>query len=179
MNTVLNQLQREIACSLHGLNAELTQLRPPTPSKWSTQQIIEHLLLTYTGAETALIARLTKGRPTLAKPTAYQRIQQFAVCNCGYFPQGRSAPEMVTPAPTTHQLSGAELIAATEDHLSRLDLLCNECEQLFGKTRFAAHNVLGPLNVNQWRRFQLIHGRHHLNQIAAIRKAHNLEPSRP
>jgi hypothetical protein len=174
MNIVLDQLQREIASSLHGLNAEQTQLRPSTPNKWSSQQIIEHLLLTYTGAETALNARLAKRRPTLAKPTAYQRIQQFAVCNCGYFPQGRRAPDMVTPAPTTHQLSGAELIAATEDHLARLDLLCNECEQLFGKTQFSAHNVLGPLNANQWRRFQLIHGRHHLKQIAAIRKAHNL-----
>jgi len=174
MNTVLNQLRREIESSLHGLNAEQTQLRPSTPSKWSTQQIIEHLLLTYSGAEMALNARLAKRRPTLAKPTAHQRIQQFAVCNFGYFPHGRSAPETVTPAPTTHQLSGAELIAAIEDHLSRLDLLCNECEQLFGKTRFAAHNVLGPLSVNQWRRFQLIHGRHHLKQIDAIRKAHNV-----
>ncbi len=54
---------------------------------------------------------------------------------------------MVRPAPTTHQLSGAELIAATEDHLSRLDVLCNECEQLFGVSQFAAHNVLGPINV--------------------------------
>ena len=174
MNTVLNQLRREIESSLHGLNAEQTQLRPSTPSKWSTQQIIEHLLLTYSGAEIALNARLAKRRPTLAKPTVHQRIQQFAVCNFGYFPHGRSAPEMVTPAPTTHQLSGAELIAAIEDHLSRLDLLCNECEHLFGKTQFAAHNVLGPLSVNQWRRFQLIHGRHHLKQIAAIRKAHNV-----
>ena len=174
MNTVLNQLQREIASSLHGLNAEQTQLRPSTPNKWSTQQIIEHLLLTYSGAETALNARLAKRRPTLAKPSTFQRVQQFAVCNCGYFPQGRQAPEMVTPAPTTHQLSGAELIAATEDHLSRLDVLCDECEHLFGVTQFAGHNVLGPLSVKQWRRFQLIHGRHHLKQIAAIRKAHNL-----
>ncbi len=174
MNTVLNQLQREIASSLHGLNAEQTQLRPSAPSKWSIQQITEHLLLTYTGTEAALKARLAKRRPTIAKPTAYQRIQQFVVCNCGYFPQGRRAPGMVTPAPTAHQLSGAELVAATEDHLSRLDVLCNECEQLFGVSQFAAHNVLGPLNVKQWRRFQLIHGRHHLKQIAAIRKAYNL-----
>jgi hypothetical protein len=174
MNTVLNQLQHEITSSLNGLNAEQTQLRPSTPNKWSTQQIIEHLLLTYSGAELALNARLAKRRPTLAKPTAYQHVQQFAVCNCGYFPHGRRAPEMVTPASTTHQLSGAELIAATEDHLSRLDVLCNECEQFFGKAQFAAHNVLGPLSVNQWRRFQLTHGRHHLKQIAAIRKAHNV-----
>jgi hypothetical protein len=194
MNTVLSQLQHEIASSLQGLSSDQTQLRPSTPGKWSTQQIIEHLLLTYTMSETALNARLTKGRPTQARSTAFQRIQQFAVCNYGYFPHGRKAPEMVTPPPppppragprtttppppppppTAHPLSGNELSTATHDHLTHLDILCNECEQRFGTTQFAAHNVLGPLNVNQWRRFQLAHGRHHLKQIAAIRQANKL-----
>jgi hypothetical protein len=32
--------------------------------------------------------------------------------------------------------------------------------------------VLGPLSVDQWRRFQLIHGEHHLRQIISIRKAY-------
>jgi hypothetical protein len=174
MNTVLSQLQREIASSLHGLSSDQTQLRPSAPGKWSTQQIVEHLLLTYTMSETALNARLTKGRPTQAKSNALQRIQQFAVCSCGYFPTGRRAPDMVTPPPTAHPLSGAELTAATQDHLTHLDILCNECQQLFGATQFAAHNVLGPLNVYQWRKFQLAHGRHHLKQIAAIRQANKL-----
>jgi Protein of unknown function (DUF1569) len=174
MNAVLNQLQREIASSLHGLSAEQTQLRPSTPAKWSTQQIMEHLLLTYSFTEAAFSARLVKRRPTQARPTAFQHIQQLAVCKLGYFPHGRLAPDMVTPAPTTHPLSGTEITVATNDHLNRLDDLCVECEQLFGHTQFAGHNVLGPLNIDQWRRFQLIHGRHHLKQIAAIRKAHNL-----
>src|SRR5580700_11389219 len=174
MNTVLSQLQNEIASSLQGLSSDQTQLRPSTPGKWSTQQIIEHLLLTYTMSETALNARLTKGRPTQARSTAFQRIQQFAVCNYGYFPHGRKAPEMVTPPPTAHPLSGNELSTATHDHLTHPDILRNECEQRFGTTQFAAHNVLGPLNVNQWRRFQLAHGRHHLKQIAAIRQANKL-----
>jgi hypothetical protein len=174
MNHTLHQLQHEIASSLHGLNATQTQLRPAAPDKWSIQQIVEHLLLTYSGAEMALNARLAKGRPTLAKPSALQRLQQIAVCNFGYFPHGRTAPPMVTPEPTIHPLSGAELTTATLDHLDRLDVLCNETERLFGTHRFASHNVLGPLSVHQWRRFQLIHGGHHLKQIAAIRKAHNL-----
>jgi len=174
MNHTLHQLQHEIASALDGLDATQTQLRPAAPNKWTIQQIIEHLLLTYSGAEMALNARLAKGRPTIARPTAFQRIQQIAVCDFGYFPHGRTAPPMVTPEPTAHPLSGDELTAATEDHLDRLDVLCNETERLFADHRFASHNVLGPLSVQQWRRFQLIHGRHHLKQIAAIRKAHNL-----
>ena len=175
MNPVLDQLQREIASSLHGLDATQTQLRPlSAPEKWSIQQIVEHLLLTYSGAEMALNARLAKRRPTAAKPSALQHIQQFMVYRLGYFPGGRQAPDMVTPAAGTSPLSGEELATAGRDRLTSFDTLCAEAEQLFSSTKFASHNVLGPLNVDQWRRFQLIHSRHHLKQIALIRKAHNL-----
>jgi hypothetical protein len=175
MNSTLQQLQGEIAHSVRGLDAIQTQLQPPSPpGKWSIQQIIEHLLLTYSGAEMALNARLAKRRPTRAKPTARQHIQQFAVCRFGYFPGGRLAPPMVTPAPTTHPLSGEELAATAKEHLTRFDGLCTATEQLFDERQCASHNVLGPLSVDQWRKFQLVHGRHHLKQIAAIRKIHNL-----
>ena len=120
MNHTLHQLQHEIASALDGLDATQTQLRPAAPNKWTIQQIIEHLLLTYSGAEMALNARLAKGRPTIAKPTAFQRIQQIAVCDFGYFPRGRTAPPMVTPEPTAHPLSGDELTAATEENLKQI-----------------------------------------------------------
>ncbi len=38
-------------------------------------------------------------------------------------------------------------------------------------------HVLGPLNIDQWRKFHLVHGEHHLKQIAAIRKACNVSPA--
>src|SRR5882757_4759696 len=175
-NATLHQLQREIANSLHSLDATQTQLRPPSrPAKWSIQQIIEHLLLTYSSTETAINARLTKRTPTRARPTLTHRVFQIAVTRCGYFPTGRKAPEMVTPQPTTHPLSGDDLTQATAEHLSRLDLLFTEAEALFGPgSQCANHAVLGPLNINQWRKFQLIHGEHHLKQIVAIRKAHHV-----
>jgi hypothetical protein len=176
MNSTLHQLQREIADSLHSLDATQTQLCPPAqPGKWSIQQIIEHLLLTYSSTETAINARLTKRTPTRARPTLTHRVFQFAVTRCGYFPMGREAPEIVTPQPTTHPLSGEDLTQATAEHLVHLDLLFTEAETLFGPaTQCATHAVLGPLNIDQWRKFQLIHGEHHLKQIAAIRKAHNV-----
>lgn len=176
MNSTLHQLQREIASSLRGLDATQTQLRPPSrPGKWSIQQIVEHLLLSYTGTEMALDARLIKGAPTRAKPALLQRFGQYTVIHLGYFPTGRKAPPLVTPPETTHPLSGEELSHAAAEHLTRVDTLCTEAEKLFGATnRCASHMILGPLSVNQWRRFQLIHGEHHLKQIVAIRKAHNL-----
>jgi hypothetical protein len=176
MNSTLLQLRHEIAASLYSLNATETQLRPPSrPSKWSIQQIIEHLLLTYSSTETAINARLAKRTPTRARPTLTHRVFQIAVTRCGYFPTGRKAPEIVTPPLTTHPLCGEDLAQAAAEHLAHLDLLFAEAETLFGPaSQCASHAVLGPLNINQWRKFQLIHGEHHLKQIAAIRKAHHV-----
>jgi hypothetical protein len=176
INPTLHQLQRELAASLYNLDAAQTQLQPPSrPNKWSIQQIVEHLFLTYSSTETAINARLAKRTPTRATPNFANRITQFAVTRCGYFPTGRPAPSIVTPQPTTHPLSGENLTQSAAEHLARLDLLFNEAESLFGPaSQCATHNVLGPLNIDQWRKFHLVHGQHHLKQIAAIRKSHHL-----
>jgi hypothetical protein len=176
MNPTLHQLQREIAHSLQSLDATQTQLRPPAHSaKWSIQQIVEHLLLTYSSTETAINARLAKRTPTGASPTLAHRISQFAVIRCGYLPTGQEAPPMVTPQPNTPPRSGEDLAQSAAEHLARLDLLFTEAETLFGPaSQCATHAILGPLNIRQWRKFHLVHGEHHLKQIAAIRNAHNL-----
>jgi hypothetical protein len=174
MNTTLLQLQRELADSLRGLDPAQTQLRPAA-NRWSIQQIAEHLLLTYSATETAIEARLVKRTPTRARPNLTQHIAQYTLIRIGYFPTGRKAPQLVTPPSTSQPLSGAQLIAAASDHLTRLDLLCNEAQEIFGpSTRCASHMILGPLSLDQWRRFQLIHGEHHIKQIQAVRKAHSV-----
>jgi hypothetical protein len=175
-NPTLHQLQHQITASLQNLDATQTQLQPPSrPNKWSIQQIIEHLLLTYSSTETAINTRLAKRTPTRAKPTVADRIVQYAVTRCGYFPTGRKAPPMVIPQPTARPLSGEDLTHSAAEYLARLDLVLNEAENLFGPgSQCVTHNVLGPLNINQWRRFHLVHGKHHLKQIAAIRKAHHV-----
>jgi hypothetical protein len=81
---------------------------------------------------------------------------------------------MVTPPSSVPPRSGSELTQAASQHLSSLDTRCTEAESLFGVNRCASHIVLGPLSVDQWRMFQLVHGRHHLKQIATVRKAHNI-----
>jgi hypothetical protein len=175
MNTILHTLQLEIAFSLRMLDAGQTQLRPPqAPNGWSIQQIMEHLLLTYSAAGAALSARIAKHAPTKAIPTLKNRIQQFATLSLGYIPTGRPAPTMVVPPSTPTPQSGLELTHAVNLGLLNFDAICTESEGLFGANRCATHLVFGPLSVDQWRMFQLVHGRHHLKQIAAIRKAHHL-----
>ena len=176
MNSTLSRLQQEISSALQQLDSTQTQLRPASPpGKWSIQQIVEHLLLTYSVTEAALDARLTKDRPTRAKPTLPQRLAQLTVLRLGYFPPDREAPSLVVPFAATAPLSGQQLIQAATDHLMRLDQRCTAAAERFGLTEpCATHTALGPLNIGQWRKFQLIHGEHHLRQIAAIRKAHGV-----
>src|SRR6185437_6270213 len=97
--TDLGELQHAIAYSLHGLDAAQTQLRPvKRKERWSIQQIVEHLLLTYSSTEATIAARLEKHRPTKSKPSMLQRFSQYTVIRLGYFPHGRKAPALVTPA---------------------------------------------------------------------------------
>jgi len=49
-----------------------------------------------------------------------------------------------------------------------MDASLADAERRFGhRTRVLFHPILGPLTAQQWRRFHLVHGRHHLKQIEA------------
>ncbi|HEY6412236.1 MAG TPA: hypothetical protein VIX42_01025 [Edaphobacter sp.] len=175
MDPILQQLQNEIGGSLNGLNSAQTQLVPSASSeKWSIQQIVQHLCLTYAFTETAFNARLAKGTPTGAKPTLQQHIGQYFLTTLGIFPTGRKAPERVTPPQIASPVCGSDLTHYSGEHLARIDKLFNQAEALFGRGRCISHMSLGPLSIHQWRRFHLVHGRHHIKQIRAIRVAHHL-----
>jgi hypothetical protein len=174
MHVDLEKLDTEVTKALRGLDARNTQATPlGTPGKWSIQQIVEHLLNTYRNSIPALEARVNKRSATRAKPTLRQRIGQFMIIRLGRFPNGREAPAAVTPSlPLTVQ-TGDELARRVTAELNRLDAVTARGEHLFGDRRAVAHLILGPLSMHQWRRFHLIHGRHHLKQIQGIRRDHS------
>jgi hypothetical protein len=176
MNPTLDTLNRRLTSATAGLTARQTQLRlNAQPNKWTIQQIVEHLLLTYAATSNAFETRLAKGTPTQAKPTPAQYAGQFAITRLGLFPSGRMAPAAVDPTTPTPALSGPSLATVTTEALARLDTLCDQAESLFGtRTRAINHMILGPLTIPQWRRFHLAHGTHHVKQILAIRKSHQI-----
>ncbi|HEY3972851.1 MAG TPA: DUF1569 domain-containing protein [Candidatus Sulfotelmatobacter sp.] len=46
------------------------------------------------------------------------------------------------------------------------------CEKQQGRSRkLLDHPILGPLTGNQWRKFHLVHGLHHVKQIRRLRQA--------
>jgi hypothetical protein len=45
------------------------------------------------------------------------------------------------------------------------------CEAKFGsRIKVLDHPILGPLSIDQWRRFHLVHGLHHVKQIRRLRR---------
>lgn len=175
MNTLFLQLEQTLTGPLQSLDAQQTQLHPIAHSdKWTIQQITEHLLLTYRSTCGAVESRLDKGHPTAARSTVKQRLAQFTLITCGFFPEGRPSPAMVTPEPTIEPLTGPQFLEQLHQALTAMDTVFDQAQATFGNQPAISHQILGPLSVRQWRRFHLVHARHHAKQIAAIRRAHGL-----
>ena len=173
MDETLERLRAEFAAALDGLDAAETQLRPDRrPDAWTVQQIVEHLMMTYASTADTMKVRLQRGSPTKAKATVTNCAAQFVVGRLGYFPAGRKAPEMVTPAsPTQRVMDGAMLSEAFAASLEAMDEKLTEVSRVLGDGRAVSHTVLGPMSIPSWRRFHLAHGRHHLKQVRRILKS--------
>ena len=171
MHEILERLESELVVVLIDLDPRKAQLAPPeNPGKWTIQQIVEHLLLTFRSTVRLVQGRLEKGTPTQTKPTLLQRAGQLTVIRLGYFPPGRRAPEAVCPTMPASLRSGEEMTRALHEDLLAMDQALSQAESVFGAQHFATHSVLGPLSAAQWRKFHLVHGRHHVNQIRQIRR---------
>jgi hypothetical protein len=173
MNPTLQQLEIEIMDALHGLDAVQTQASPAGPGKWNIQQIVQHLFLTYVSTMDAVESRLMKGTPTKAKPTVKQRFAQFTLFKIHVHPDGRKAPAWVIPPALEPLQSGNDLTCSAAELLSDMDRLFDDAEALFGSGPCITHFLLGPLTIEQWRKFHLLHGDHHVRQILAIRAGKN------
>ncbi len=175
MDKDLARLQAELTAALAGLDAQQTQATPSSnPEKWSIQEIVEHLTLTWRSTVPVIQARIEKRSPTRARATFQQRMGQFGILKLGRFPYGRSSPAAVSPTLPASLRSGEELSARIQADLLQLDQVTEWAEALFGNRRAASHLILGPLSMQQWRRFHLIHGLHHVKQIIDIRRDNRL-----
>ncbi len=169
MNARLAKLQTEITAGICDLDSEQTQAGPR--GKWKIQEIVEHLILTYSSTEALIATRIAKGRPTEARPTVLQHGIRLVMLNLGYFPRGVPAPAAVLPAGNADVLDGDQIARRFSNELERMDARLDEASSLFGvRSIIASHVRLGPLSSDQWRRFHLIHGLHHARQIDAIRR---------
>lgn len=160
MDAYLERLQRELENALAG--ATPADLAKGPAGKWNSGQILEHLYLTYRNTNKGIARCLEKGTPLVTRATLTHRVGTVLVVNFGYLPSGRKAPERTTP----RGISPDEVVNVIFPEIRLMDSGFAELETKFGtKTKVLDHPLLGPLTAKQWRKFHLVHGRHHARQI--------------
>src|SRR5580692_8413304 len=171
MHAVLEQVASQFASEVLRLDAETTQLHPNgLDYKWSAQQVVEHLVLGYRQTSGALETRLNKGRLSRNQRRTYlQWSLQLMVLSFGKLPQGVPALDETMPvAGSFAAMDGRPLGDLMRQEIDAMDTMFDRCRRKFGMERVAVHPFLGPLRVDQWRRFHVVHGLHHMTQLRSV-----------
>ncbi|HLJ27384.1 MAG TPA: DUF1569 domain-containing protein [Candidatus Angelobacter sp.] len=135
--------------------------------KWSSACILEHLLLSYGVTVKASRMVLRQAKPEVRRPTWKERFKVLVAVKIGYVPSGAKAPRMVVPRGMGPDAVKTSIAAA----MIEMDKMFRQCEEKFGnKVEFMVHGFLGPLTIRQWRKFHLVHTRHHMKQVLALRR---------
>ena len=164
MDPHLGRLQQEIFSAVANISPE--QLQQHRFDKWSISEILEHLYLTYTGTIKGFGRVIEAGKPLAAVPTWKQRMHALVVVGFGYLPSGREAPAVARP----RGLPSEQVLSEVGSKISEMDEIMARCAANFGsRAKILDHPILGALSISQWRKFHLIHGRHHVKQIQRLR----------
>jgi hypothetical protein len=160
MDSSLERLRQELEHAIGSASASTWAQAPA--GKWNAAQILEHLFLTYQNTNRGIDKCLKQGAPLATWATWKQRVATLLVVNLGYLPEGRKAPERVTP----RGMLPEEVQRAIVAELQRMGSGLEDCERRFGiRTKIMDHPFLGPLTAGEWRKFHWVHGRHHARQI--------------
>lgn len=164
MHLLLEQLQRTLESSLHGMSEEEFSWHPA--NKWGASQILEHLYLSYTGTTKGFQKMLDAGTPAPTAGSLRAGFRAWFVFTFDYLPSGREAPVSTRPK----GLPIDEVRNGYSQKIADLDAIITQAEKRFGSnSRLLEHPFLGPLTGAQWRKFHLLHGIHHQKQIARLR----------
>jgi len=165
MDSCLEQLKKALESAVEGMSSE--QLRWHPADKWCAAEVLEHLYLTYTGTIRGFEKVIESGKPLATRPSLTHRLRTFVAVGLGRLPEGRTAPANTRPkglaAETVRSEVGAKITA--------MDAIIAQCEARFGRgVKLLDHPILGPLTATQWRKFHLVHGRHHEKQLLRLRE---------
>lgn len=163
MHSYMEQAWVALKDAVSGMSDE--QLAAPNGEKWSAAQIVEHLSLAF-GATAAGMERIVAAEKLeVRRPTMRDRVATFVVCRLELIPRGRKAPEYTVP----QGISPQEAIHNLRANLSAMDDAIARAEKKWGHRLIGVHPALGPLRPEQWRKFHMVHARHHANQIVTIK----------
>jgi DinB superfamily len=166
MDSHLKELKQAVESALDGMSMEQMNWHPP--EKWCASEVLEHLYLTYTGTikEFEKMRDSGSGKALGTRPSLRQRARMLVVLGLNYMPTGRESPATAKPrglpVEKVRDEIGMKIVA--------MDEIISECEARFGRNvTLLDHPILGPLTGAQWRKFHLVHGRHHIKQILQLR----------
>jgi DinB superfamily len=165
MRSYLDELARLLETATSGMSDEAL-LRAPE-GKWCCANVLEHLRLTYTG--TAKMLERNRDQQVVEAAPIDERVvnARKLIFEEGGFFEGMQAPPFATPKTSPD----AQVRTRVLEDLRRLDAAIEEAEERRGKdANLGNHFALGPLNAEQWRQFHLVHGRHHVKQLNALRE---------
>jgi Protein of unknown function (DUF1569) len=164
MDTLLKELKEALESAIDGMSDEQMCWHPA--DKWCAAEVLEHLYLTYTGTVKGFERVLEAGKPMAARASMRQRVRKLVVLGFNHLPEGRKAPKNTVP----RGLPAEKVRSEVGPKIAAMDEIIVQCEARFGRGQLLDHPILGPLTAAQWRKFHLIHGRHHANQIKRLRQ---------
>jgi hypothetical protein len=166
MDSRLEKLKQALESAVEGMSSEQLSWHPA--EKWCAAEVLEHLYLTYAGTIKGFERVMESGKPLATRASMKQRWRTLVVVGFSHMPGGRKAPAMTQPrglpAEKVRSEVGAKLVA--------MDAIIAQCEARFGRgIHLLDHPILGPLTATQWRKFHLVHGRHHEKQLRRLRES--------
>lgn len=177
MHPVLQSAFRDVSGELGHFDSGSSSVHPwGRPHCWSVQQMVEHLILSADATRSLLNERIVKGRPGRQQRRA--RVEwalQLMVLSLGHMPKGVGATDETTPGKDLPSEGVREMIQRLESAYEALDATLEQTRQRFGMERVGRHFLLGPLRVDQWRRYHVLHLRHHMRQMADLRATFSVE----
>lgn len=166
MDARLERLRTTLVAAIAGMSAEQLQEHPE--GKWCAAEVLEHLYLTYTGTMKGFERVNESGSPMATPQTWRNRLSAWVVNGLGHIPEGRKAPAPTQPKGLPREIVVREFGA----RIAEMDEVISRCELKFGSNvKLLDHPFLGPLTASEWRKFHLVHGRHHARQIRKLRTA--------
>lgn len=164
-SSLVRGVVEQVDASVAGMNEAEMSWHPE--GKWSAAEIIEHLSLAFLVTVKAGRFVLRQKDREIRRSTFLERVMVALVVDYGYFFMRLKAPRMVTP----RGMAPEEAKKAMRQSLIDLDEVLRQCQEELGAHRnFLPHPFLGPLTVEQWRKFHMVHTRHHMKQVQALRR---------
>jgi hypothetical protein len=172
MHPVLKISLEPLGAMIEDLTQEEAQIAPlPGQGRWSAQQVIEHLILTYKLTSDTVGRHLKSGRAARKGRRLLLSFLRLQTIGLGRMPRGVPAihavrPERVTP------MDGPALRGRFLEAVEEMDELLGAARKKFGIQPCGEHPFYGGLRVDEWRRYHAVHARHHRKQLEeAIRNA--------